>query len=87
MPYGCKPPKLAPPPKMESQTDAVNHPSHYTSGKIEVIEYIEDRLTPEQLEGYYVGNILKYLSRYRLKNGAEDLKKAQLDRLISIKEK
>lgn len=65
--------------------DAVNRPAHYTAGKVEVIEYIEDKLTPEQLEGYYVGNVLKYVSRYRHKGGAEDLRKAAwyLDRLIN----
>lgn len=56
--------------------DIVNHPSHYTTGEIEVIDYIVDKLTPEQLEGYCVGNSLKYISRYRHKNGIEDLKKA-----------
>lgn len=68
-----------------SKHDAVNHPSHYTTGKVEVIEYIEDKLTPEQLEGYFVGNVLKYVSRYRHKGGVEDLRKASwyLDRLIS----
>jgi hypothetical protein len=25
------------------ENNAVNHPSHYTQGKIEVIEYIEDK--------------------------------------------
>lgn len=68
--------------------DKVNHPSHYTAGNIEVIEYIEDKLTAEGLEGYFVGNVIKYLSRYRHKNGVEDLKKAEwyLKRLISLKE-
>ena len=56
--------------------DMVNHPAHYV-GKIEVIDYLEDKLTSEQFEGYLVGNVLKYLSRYRKKNGLEDLKKGQ----------
>lgn len=62
----------------------VDHPPHYTTGKIETIDYIEDKLTEEMLEGYFVGNILKYLSRYKHKNGIEDLKKARwyLDRMI-----
>lgn len=69
--------------------DNVNHPKHYTTGKIETIEYIEDKLSPEQLEGYFAGNIIKYLSRYKHKNGVEDLKKARwyLDRLIKNLEK
>lgn len=36
----------------------VNHPSHYTDGKIEVIEYIEDKKL-----GYCLGNAIKYISR------------------------
>lgn len=67
--------------------DNVNHPAHYT-GNIEVIDYLEDKLTPEQFEGYLVGNILKYLSRYRKKNGLEDLLKGNwyLRKLIEFKE-
>lgn len=67
------------------QEDNVNHPSHYTFGKIEVMDYIEDKLSDVECEGYLVGNIIKYVSRFRKKNGIEDLKKAQwyLNRLIS----
>jgi hypothetical protein len=38
--------------------DNVNHPSHYTTGKIEVIDFIEDQKFP-----YHLGNALKYLWR------------------------
>jgi uncharacterized Rossmann fold enzyme len=62
---------------MITTQDNVNAPSHYTTGQIEVITYIKDKLTAEQLEGFYVGNVLKYVSRYRSKGGVEDLKKAQ----------
>lgn len=58
------------------QPDIVNNPPHYTSGGIETLDYIKAKLTPDGYEGYLQGNILKYLSRYRHKNGAEDLKKA-----------
>ena len=66
------------------QEDNVNHPSHYTFGKIEVMDYIEDKLSDVECEGYFLGNIIKYVSRFRKKNGIEDLKKAQwyLNRLI-----
>src|SRR5699024_6026526 len=65
-------------------SDAINSPNHYNSGDIETIDYIQDKLTAEQFEGYLVGNVMKYVSRYRHKNGMEDLKKARwhLDRLI-----
>lgn len=64
--------------------DNVNHPNHYTQGKYEVIDYIEDKLNKEELQGYCVGNVLKYVSRFKHKNGLEDLKKAEwyLNRLI-----
>lgn len=56
--------------------DMVNHPNHYTSGKIEVIDIIEDQLTPEEYRGYIKGQVIKYTTRERHKNGDEDLKKA-----------
>ena len=55
--------------------DPVNHPSHYTSGKIEVIDFIEDKHL-----GFCLGNAVKYISRCQLKYGGkkriEDLEKA-----------
>lgn len=56
------------------QYDNVNHPAHYTDGKIEVIDFIEDK----QL-GYHLGNAVKYISRAGKKDPektAEDLRKA-----------
>lgn len=59
--------------------DVIKQPKHYTSGSIECWDYI----TSQNL-GYLEGNIIKYVTRYRHKNGLEDLKKAQayLERLI-----
>ena len=51
--------------------DNVNHPKHYNTGKIEVIEFIED-----QNLNFCLGNAIKYICRYKHKNGLEDLKKA-----------
>lgn len=61
---------------------AVDHPSYY-QGKIEVIDFIEDKHL-----GFNLGNCVKYISRHQLKhkdNPVEDLKKARwyLDREIS----
>jgi len=58
--------------------DAVNHPSHYTNGLIEVISYIRDKLTPEEYTGYCIGNVMKYISRWRYKDGIQDLEKAKV---------
>ncbi len=51
--------------------DNIN-PSHYKQGKIEVIEFILD-----QKMSYLEGNVIKYISRYKFKNGLEDLNKAK----------
>jgi hypothetical protein len=64
-------------------------PNHYTDGRnIEVIDYIKDTLTTEQYTGYCLGNVIKYISRYRKKNGVEDLLKARvyLDWLIEVED-
>jgi len=59
--------------------DPVNRPSHYNQGKIECIEYILD-----QKFDYLEGNVVKYLTRWKRKNGLEDLRKARwyLEKLI-----
>lgn len=65
--------------------DPVNHPSHYTQGGIECIEAIEAACTGlTGDEGYYVGQVIKYIWRWKHKNGLQDLEKAEwyLDRLI-----
>lgn len=58
----------------EKVCDNVNHPAHYTSGKIEVIDFIEDKKL-----GFHLGNAVKYISRAGRKDPAktiEDLRKA-----------
>jgi len=63
--------------------DPVNSPAHYTQGEMEVITAIEGLGLD-----YHQGNVLKYVARYRHKNGLEDLRKAKwyIDRLIYIEE-
>lgn len=61
--------------------DVINHPSHYTRGKIEVIDFIEDQQLP-----YHLSNVIKYIARAGYKGDKlEDLKKARwyLDRYIN----
>ena len=55
------------------KVDTVNHPPHYTEGKIEVIDFIED-----QKLNYYRGNAVKYIARAGKKypDPVEDLEKA-----------
>jgi len=69
--------------------DNINHPSHYTQGSIECIDAIEE--STKGLLGIAavcVANVIKYIWRYKFKNGIEDLKKARwyLDKLIDHEE-
>ena len=57
--------------------DAVNSPNHYV-GKIECIDYLRDKLTPAEFTGFCMGNVLKYCSRWRKKDGVQDLHKAKV---------
>lgn len=71
----------------KKKVDMVNHPPHYKQGKFETIDVIMD--VTQHLggrEGYLVGNIIKYLSRYHFKNGVEDVEKAQwyLNKLLEV---
>lgn len=69
-------------------TDVVNHPSHYTNGKVECIDAIESATVGKTgIEAVCVANVIKYLWRYEDKNGLEDIKKAQwyLNKLIEVK--
>ena len=77
-------------PKPSGSDEMVNHPAHYisTSG-MEVIDIIE-AFTPDLkgMEAVDTANVLKYMLRWKHKNGLEDLKKAQwyLNHLITYKE-
>jgi len=75
-----------------SLLDKVNHPPHYTKGKYEAIEVIEDavQFAPNVVDGNLQWQTLKYLLRMWHKgNALEDAKKARwyLDRLIDRMEK
>ena len=59
-----------------SDKDMVNHPPHYTQGGIECIDAIKATEGLDGFEGYCTGNAIKYLWRWKHKNGVEDLKKA-----------
>jgi hypothetical protein len=72
--------------------DMVNHPSHYTAGRIEVIDFIEDcvRQAPDAVVGGLQWQVLKYISRLWLKDDpALDAGKARfyLNRLITTLDK
>lgn len=60
-------------------TDNVNHPSHYkTNNGLETIDVI--RAFTEDLKGVEAvdtSQVIKYICRWKKKNGLEDLKKAR----------
>ena len=56
--------------------DPVYHPEHYNQGTVECISAIKASMTKEEYIGYLRGNIIKYIWRCRIKNQAEDVKKA-----------
>ena len=71
----------------KKKEDMVNHPKHYTSGRFEAIEVIEDAITgaPTVKAGFLLGQVLKYCLRLWGKgNAIQDARKARwyLDRLI-----
>lgn len=61
-------------------TDNVNHPAHYTAGKVEVIDIIEqisEAYSPNGAIAYELGNVVKYIARAPFKGKLlEDLHKA-----------
>lgn len=57
--------------------DVVNHPQHYTQGKVECIDALEAATAGlDGIEAVCTANAIKYLWRWKQKNGAEDLRKA-----------
>jgi len=62
--------------------ERVIHPEHYNKG-IEMWDYAYTH----KLD-FFEGNIVKYVTRWKTKNGIEDLKKAKqyLDKLIQLEQ-
>jgi len=62
---------------MSDKPDMVNKPPHYNKGDVECIDAIKAACEGlDGFEGYCTGNSIKYLWRWKHKNGVEDLKKA-----------
>lgn len=60
------------------EANTVNHPAHYTAGKVECIDALEAATVGLRgIEAVCTAAAIKYLWRWKLKNGHEDLKKAQ----------
>ena len=68
--------------------NTVAHPKHY-SGKVECIDCIESAVAElNGFEGFLAGNVIKYVFRFKRKNGKEDLQKAEwyLSKLMEVQE-
>lgn len=69
-------------------SDMVSSPPHYTAGRIEVIDFVEDCVAnaPDAVVGGLQWQVIKYISRLWLKeNSLQDAKKCRwyLERLIA----
>lgn len=69
------------------KNDAVQHPAHYTQGKVECIDAIESAITdiPDGTNAFLTGQVIKYMWRWFHKGGKEDVLKARwyIDRLLA----
>jgi hypothetical protein len=61
---------------------------HYKSKKVQPWDAMESWMSPEQFEGFLRGNVIKYIARYKDKDGLKDVQKARhyLDKLIECLE-
>ena len=65
-------------------------PNHYIgTGGIQGKDVMKAFMSPERYAGFCQGNIIKYILRYKKKNGIIDLEKCHdyLDELIDIEKK
>lgn len=65
-------------------------PNHYVGdGGIQAKDVMKAFMSPERYAGFCQGNIIKYILRYRKKNGVLDLEKCRdyLDELIDTEKK
>lgn len=68
--------------------DSVTEPPHYKNLAIDTLELMSVNFSDEAYMGFLEGNVLKYVMRYKMKNGVQDLRKAQyyLELLINRQE-
>ena len=61
---------------------------HYRGKKIQPWTAMQAWLTPEEFEGFLRGNVIKYIARYKDKDGLKDVYKAKhyLERLVELLE-
>lgn len=69
----------------EEQEAADETPDHYNH-PIQPWDYMKSLFSEEEFEAYLVGNVIKYVSRYRDKGGVRDIEKAQtyIKKLLTV---
>lgn len=55
----------------------VEKPEHYHMYNMDTLTFLENGFPSSVLEGFLIGNVIKYTQRYKLKNGQEDLEKVK----------
>lgn len=73
----------------QEKFDIVKKPEHYHKYNMDTLMFLEHGFPPEVLKGFCLGSAIKYLQRFELKNGLQDLEKAKfyVDKLIELKKK
>lgn len=68
--------------------DKIDHPKHYTYGKYECSDVQREMVTKDSYVDHCILTVIKYVWRWRHKNGLEDLKKARwyLNKAIEVEE-
>lgn len=57
---------------------------HYKKHKIQPWDAMKEWMSPDEFQGFLLGNVIKYVARHKSKNGLQDLEKAKhyLEKLI-----
>lgn len=75
--------------KDEHVHDNVNHPEHYELAGMECIDVIIATQGIQAAQDFCICNALKYIFRHRMKNGLEDVQKAQwyINKYLELEER
>jgi hypothetical protein len=74
--------------KLEKQLASQVGSTHYVTKSIQPWTAMESWMSPEEFEGFLRGNVIKYIARYKDKDGIKDILKAKhyLEKLLECLE-
>ena len=74
--------------KLEKQLASQAGSTHYVTKSIQPWTAMESWMSPEEFEGFLRGNVIKYIARYKDKDGIKDIFKAKhyLEKLLECLE-